>query len=222
MRAFILSFIILSLSFSVSFGEIVNITVQPEGDGVGGSDRWGYGGGWSNIPFNSSANPNSAQHWYDSPNGQIFYTNLQVAVSGLPSADNITDAYLNINIVALSGTGVLANMTHASNSSAATGNASDSISGNETVGAINDTASLGWFSINVTDFIKNDVQNGYSWSVFTFASPGYTTVQFSSGDGTSAPYLQVQTVPEPGVSTLLLLFGLGLVSWRRMAVGVNR
>jgi hypothetical protein len=222
MRTSLLALLFLSMSFSVCFAEIIDITVQPQGDGVGGKERSGYGYPWENIAFDSSANPNSALHWYDAPYGQSLYTNLQVALSGLPSADNITGAYLYINLTALSGSGVLANVSHASDSSAATGNASDSISTNEAVGAITDAASLGWYSINVTDFVKNDVQNGYSWSVFSFASPGYTTVQFSSGDGTNAPYLQVQTVPEPGVLTLLLLFGLGLVYRRRMAVGVKR
>jgi hypothetical protein len=202
-----LACIIVALATSAALGNITTsiiVPVLPEGDGTGGKDRWGYGYGWEAVPFDSAASPNAALHWYDSPNGQSRDTYLQVALAGLPTADDISVANLLLNITELAGSGTLANVYHASNPSSATGNAADQITGDQLIGTIDSSVPLGTLTLDVTSYIKADIQNGYAWSVFSVSSPGYTTVKFSSAEDTAnAPNLQVEAVPEPGSFALL-------------------
>lgn len=60
----------------------------------------------------------------------------------------------------------------------------------------------------MTDYIKNDVANGYVYAAFKFESNSSGKMFFSSAEsGEFAPYLSV--VPEPASLLLLLLLGLG-------------
>ena len=89
------------------------------------------------------------------------------------------------------------------------------------------TDELGWLSFDVTDYIKNDLTNGYSWAAFSFTNDGYSSMTFSSGeDAANAPYLkvwdttvveQVSSCPPSAVPvpSSLGLAALGVLGWIR-------
>ena len=189
-----------------SFAGVINY-VQPNGDGCRGKDRYGFFSSWYDSGYYSNANPNTVYYDYDSGSANGSWRNafMEVSLAGLPAVEDITMATLNINILSLQGSGKVATVNHAANSGAATGNASDQISCTQLVGYINDTTGLGWASFDITDYIKADLQNGYSWAAFTFVYSSYHALTFSSGESaTCAPYLEV--IPEPCTMGLL---GLG-------------
>jgi hypothetical protein len=187
------------LLVSPCLGSVITIPVTPEGDGIAGRERWGYGSGWYDMPYSGSANPNLAWHWYSSPDGQNYVTYLQFALAGLPAFDSISSAKLFINVVEYDA---YVDLYHASDSSLATGDAAQKIGGNAWVAAVSPSA-LGWYSQDVTSAIQSDRQNGYSWSAFSVSSPGYTKLAFSSGETANAAYLRIDVAPEPGTLVLL-------------------
>ncbi|MBN2136677.1 MAG: DNRLRE domain-containing protein [Sedimentisphaerales bacterium] len=206
------------LASSATAGTTI-VKVLPEGDGNIGKYRPGYGWSYEWTAFETDANPNPVYHWYEYGEGSYRDTFLQVGLSGLPEADDILSATLNINLVSKNSDGTLSNLSHAGNSSAATGNASDQIGGTESVGPV--SGALGWLSFDVTSFIKNDVSSGYSWAAFQFGNIGYTSMAFSSGeDAVYAPYLAVVSeggsmVPAPSALGLAVIGVLGIIRKRR-------
>ncbi len=198
----------LCLATSICFAVPIVVTVTPEGDGMVGKDRYGYGFPWEWVPFDSTANPNWAGHWYDSPYGSYRDVYMQLAIAGLPAAENIVSASLNINVISASGSSICCNLYHASNSSSANGLASQQIGGGQWVYGVSNSTPAGWLSIDVTNFIKADKTNGYSWSAFQFANVGYSRLTFDSGDSANAPFLAVTVVPEPVSAVILLLGGI--------------
>jgi len=198
---------VMIVMMSLSAAAAMEIQVTPQGDGIVGKDRWGYSS-WDDVPFNATANPNTAMHWYDSGDGQSRDTYMQVAISSLPDVDSITEATLYINMLSVSGNGC--SFYHAADSSPANGSASQMISSTEYIGEI--TAASGWLGLDVTGYVKNDVANGYNWAAFKFANNSYSSVSFSSGEcGDLAPYLSVAGVPEPATLLLIAAGGLGLI-----------
>lgn len=209
MKQWVRGSMIMVLLASMSAFAALEIRVTPQGDGIVGKDRYGWGSIWENSGFITNANPNSASHWYDSweYTGSSRDTFMQVALSSLPSAEAITNATLYIHILGVSGSGCT--VSHAGNSSAANGNASQKIGGNQDFATITTDTGTGWVGFDVTDYIKSDVTNGYAYAAFQFKQKSNSSVTFSSGEDTQgyAPYLAV--VPEPAT---LVLLGLGAVS----------
>jgi len=212
---FVLLFVFLAASAQAA---VINIKVLPGGDGIAGKDRWGYSS-WDDSGFISNASPNAVYHWYETPDGSWRDAYLQFSLAGFDgSADDIVSASFNFNLLGTSSNPssyrtMAAKLNHASNASGATGDASQRIGGNEWVGDVPVGMAIGWKSFDVTNFVKNDVQNGYNWSVYSFNNQGYAGMTFSSGEDVElASYLSIvtagQSVPLPGAVWLL---GSGLV-----------
>ena len=190
------------------------VKVAPEGDGMGGQDRWG--GPWQAAAFDQSANPNWAyydgyttgsDHYYNSRN--VF---MQVSLDGLPAAGMIENATLNIHVVQSSAGG--AYLYHKLDASSATGLASQQILGDRLVRQVGGAAP-GWLAIDVTDFIKSDLSRDHNWAAFSFNKINFQSLKFASGeDAVYAPYLSVTAVPEPAALGLLGLSGLALLRRR--------
>ena len=162
---------------------------------------------------------NNASYWYVNyrpGNGSgTTWTLLQMA---LPSfTGSITEATLFVNVTG-SSSGDSAGLYHTTNSSSATGDATQNLPGDVLVQTINNPAN-GWLGIDVKSFILNDYSNSYGWAAFQFAPVGGNGVNsnfsFSIAEPGStpaipgnAPFLRITTdaVPEPGT---LLLFALG-------------
>lgn len=215
MKRTFVSLLALTVILGIANAGIITTYVQPEGDGQNGKDRWGWGS-WYVAGFNSGANPNWSGHWYESPDGQWRDVYMQVSLAAIPSDADIQAASLNIYVTACSNKG--SRIFHKSDASAATGLASQQIAGDQ---YIQDLVGLpvGWYSIDVKDFIISDVNNGYAWAVFSFPNYGYSSLSFySADDATYKPYLSVTTaaveVPEPA-SIGLILTGLGFVIRKR-------
>ena len=227
------SFVVACLMATCASAGVTITKVLPEGDGNSGRERWGYTA-YYDTSFQTGANPNPVYHWSDGGDASMRDTYLQVGLGSLPAAGDIIGATLNIYVVSNSdnGDGLLATVSHAADSSAADGNASQEIGGTETVVAIftggGPGDSLGWLSFDVTSFIQNDVASGYSWAAFKFTPDGYSSMYFASGeDAVYAPYLAVEsastatgdtpndipTVPVPSSLGLALMGGLAL--WRK-------
>lgn len=200
---------------SASASASIIVKVTPEGDGVAGQDRWG--GPWQASGFDSSANPNRA--FYDGyTQGSDHYYNwrnvyMQVALIDLPPASQIDKATLNIHVLGCSASG--AYLFHKLDASSANGLASQQLLGDQNVRQIAGAAP-GWLAIDVTDYIKSDLERGHAWAAFSFNKVNFHSLSFSSGeDAAFAPYLGVTAVPEPGTLGLLGAGILGMIRRRR-------
>ncbi len=225
MRMKILLVLLFSLLAMSVQAAVTNISVLPNGDGIAGKDRWGYGS-WESTGFDVNPNTNSTLHWYEYGDGQWRNTYLQFSLASFGgSAVDIVSATFNFNLLSTSSNPVdyrstAGKLYHASNASIATGEASQMISGNEYVGDVQVGAPLGWNSFDVTSLIQSDVSNGYAWSVFSFNYAGYAGMNFSSGeDADYAPFLSIttssQAVPLPGAIVLMGSGIIGLLGVRR-------
>jgi len=220
--------VILALFFAASVqAAVIDIPVLPEGDGIQGKDISGPFNIWSDSAFDADASPNVVYHYQTSVSeGSYRNTYLQFGIGGFSgSAPDIVSASFNFNLLSTTSNPSAyynsgGTLYHASDSSGATGNASQAIGGNQLVESVFVGQQLGWTSFDVTDYIKADVANGYAWSAFSFNQTGFAGFEFSSGeDEELAPYLSIvtagQSVPLPG-AVWLLGFGLaGLLGLRR-------
>jgi len=139
---------------------------------------------------------------------------LQFNLSALPATAAVNTATLNLYVTEIhygddSPSGGF--IRHASNSSAANGDASQRLSGDVDVIELKDQPP-GWLSINVTSMIQSDIDNGFSYAAFS-GTPNttgyfrYAGFSFTSADApANQPCLEVTTVPEP--ATVCLLLGL--------------
>jgi len=202
----------LFVASQLSYAGVIDSYVTNLGNSESTYHHDSYVGNW----WTSDRDGNNASYWYVNympGNGSgTTWTYLQVA---LPMyTGNITAAMLYVNVTG----GNAAYLGHTSNSSSATGDATQGLAGNEPVQTINNPA-LGWLGLDVTSFILNDYSNSYDWAAFQFSPYGgngiNSSFSFSIAEPGStpanpgnAPFLRITTdaVPEPGT---LLLFALG-------------
>ena len=213
-----ISFMVLAALFvasQLSYAGVIDSYVTNLGNLESTYHHDSYVGNW----WTSDRDGNNASYWYVNympGNGSgTTWTYLQVA---LPMyTGNITAAMLYIDVTA-SSSGNSALLYHTLDSSLATGDAMQGLTGNQLVQTINNPAN-GWLGLDVTSFILNDYSNSYAWAAFEFAPAGGNGVNsnfsFSIAAAGStpaipgnAPFLRITTdaVPEPGT---LLLFALG-------------
>jgi len=189
------------------------IQVQPEGDGQSGKARYGFSYGWESTGFKVDANPNWAGHWYESSwaNGEQSTVFMQISLSDIPAGVEIQQAHLYLHITEVSGNG--SELKHLSDSSTATGLASQQLAGNVTVATLKDIPT-GWLSIDVTDYIQADLNNGHDWAVFSFPYKSYSSLKFSSAETDNGAYLAV-VIPEPATMGMLGFGSLFLLRRRK-------
>ncbi len=148
---------------------------------------------------------------------------LQIDLSALNGVDSskVQNASLNFYVENFSDGGKIATLKHkTSQSTLADGNAENQLAGDAFVA---DTSSLqnGWNNVDVTDFIKSDLDAGHDFSAFSFAPFAQeqdvtSTLSFHSpysekmvnGDPVT-PSLLV-TIPEPATLGLFGLAGVAL------------
>lgn len=112
------------------------------------------------------------------------------------------------------------NIMHVANSSSATGNASQQLGGSQAVATIM-PGDAGWVVYDVTNYILNDLTQGYAWAAFHFyptsngagweRNAGFS---FASAEGGNPVYLSA-VVPEPSSALLVAVGGFILAARRR-------
>ena len=158
----------LFVASQLSYAGVIDSYVTNLGNSESTYNHDSYVGNW----WTSDRDGNNASYWYVNympGNGSgTTWTYLQVA---LPSyTGNILDATLYIDVTA-SSSGNSALLYHTLDSSLATGDAMQGLTGNQLVQTINNPA-LGWLGLDVTSFILNDYSNSYGWAAFEFAPAG--------------------------------------------------
>lgn len=199
-----------------------DIYVTPSGDAV-------------QFCYRSIGNPPPIWSWYGDANPNevsVFSSNgvetikktyLQFAIQGLGSGQDLQTATLSFYLREVWGAGQGAiSLYHVADASGATGDATQGLTGWEAVLTNIEENHGGWVTADVTNFLRQDLLNHYSYSAYHLdldfiASSGPLDfgVTLGSAEGNSGPYLKVTAVPLP--STVLLL-GSGLLSllgWRR-------
>lgn len=221
-----LIFTLFALFLAVSAqAAVIDIKVLPEGDGVVGKNRSDYNS-YVHTGFITDASPNAVYHYSWAGNDGERDTFMQFSLAGFSgSSADIESATFNFNILETSSNpdgfwSTAGTLKHANYDTGATGDASERKYGNAIVGHVSVNAPTGWTSFNITDCIKNDVDNGCAWSVFSFLHDQYAGFTFSSGeDAEFAPYLSIvtagQAVPLPGAAWLLGSGLAGLAALRR-------
>lgn len=189
---------------SLSTAGMVISKVAPEGDGQKGKARYGFSYGWENTPYNENASPNWSGHWYESSwaNGESSTVYMQISLADVPAGAAVQQATLNLYITECSGSG--GQIYYRNDASTATGQASQLLAGDVKIADI--SAPAGWLSIDVTGYIQADIDNGYSWAVFSLPSKSYSSLTFSSGETDNGAYLSAVIVPEPAT---MMILGLG-------------
>lgn len=186
----------------------IDIVVTPAGDGYHHDEL-----GSSYDYFDSSALSNIVHYqFYGTSDTVIRNTSYaQFSLDSFAPGAEIGLATLNIFLTEIhygdeSPSGGF--VYHVANASSANGLASQRLTGSEVVVNIKDQP-LGWLSLDVTGYLQNDLDNGYSYAAFSFSpdTAGYfrnAGFSFTSGDAlTNQPFLSV-VVPEPGYTALLL------------------
>lgn len=208
----------LFVASQLSYAGVIDSYVTNLGNAENRYRHDSYSGNW----WEWDRTGNNAQYWYvNYQPGNANSTTWVYLQAALPDyAGSILDATLYVNVTSFYNTaGTLgATLYHTSNSSSATGDATQWLAGGQLVQDIYSPAT-GWLGLDVTSFILNDYSNGYDWAAFQF-SPAYGP---GSGQGSNfgfsiaepgstpanpgnAPFLRITTIPEPGT---LLLFALG-------------
>lgn len=190
------------------------VTVGPDGDGNSLEARYGFFDSWNEYAFQSDANPVQALHEHESGYGTIKIPYLQFSLAGLPQAEDIEQATLNLYITEIGGNG--AKLKHRTDSAGATGQASQELGGNVDVMAIGTEVGTGWLGIDVTEYIQSDLGREHAWAVFSLPSNSYSKLSFyGSPEANFAPNISIETVPEPASLSLLVLGGVMLLRRRR-------
>ena len=191
----------------------LEIKVKPEGDGQSGRARYGSFHVWESTGFTADASPNWSGHWYESSwySGESSDVFMQISLAAIPVGTIIEKAELVLHILECSGNG--GQIYHRSNSSTATGLASQQLAGDVKITDITGAAP-GWWSIDITSYIQSDLDKGHSWAVFSFPNKGYSSLQFSSGETNQAAYLAV-VIPEPATMGILGFGSLFLFKRRK-------
>lgn len=205
MKKLCAALLVCALTSLCTAGTVIS-KVAPEGDGHSGKARYGYGFPWESTGFDGSAASNWAGHWYDSPYGASSDVFMQFSLASLPAGAAVQQATLNIYVTECSGSG--GQIYHRTNSSTATGLASQLLGGDVKIADI--LTSPGWHSIDVTSFIQSDIEKGYQWAVFSLPSKGYSSLTFDSGETANAAYLSV-AIPEPATLIMLSLGALPML-----------
>lgn len=196
----------------------ITIGVQSAGDGHFHDEL-----GSSYDFFDAGANPNCVHYSFygtsDTMSKFISYAQFNLSPLVGQSVESVTLNICFLGAYKEAATASAGSIKHVSNSSNANGNASQKLSGNELVATIMPGAS-GWTSFDVTDYIKNDLAQGYTWAAFSFnedaggdywnRNAGFSFASAESGNGA---YLQA-VVPEPG-SFALLAVAAGALLRRR-------
>lgn len=203
------SMIVAAAALVACASQALTVAALPEGDGVVGRDRYGYGG-WDISGFDASANPMWVGHWYDSGWGSWRDAYVQIGLAALPAAGSIQSARLHMKVISMGGDLPVASVYHASNSTAANGQASQQIGCDQVVGNIMSVPDNTWVSFDVTDMIRNDKSMGASFAAFAVIHGGYRGVNIGSAEGGDAAYLEI--VPEPAT---LVAVGVGLAALAR-------
>ncbi len=224
MRRMIL-FLLIVLCFSPATtvcAAYLDIPVQGIGDGY-----WHNEVGRRYDFFDANSNQVSAKYVYFGSSSTLRNDTgfTQFSLANAPDIDDVVTVTLNIYIESAWKTGSTTdsgNIKHAQNASSANGQASQRISGSELVAIISPTDN-GWLSFDVTQYVLNDLNNNYAWSVFSYhpnTSGDYSNRNagfiFTSAEGGKPAYLRFETSPVPLPSTLFLL-GSGLMAslWRK-------
>jgi hypothetical protein len=208
--------------------ETIDKVITADGDATYHHAHWPSGG--YNEWVNSGQTVGASYQYYFGGGANVDWNNafMQYSLDGLTGKD-VDMAYIRLNITSISagygldtGSGTL---FHRSNATGATGRGDQGLSGDQNLWKFGEE-STGWFTLDVTPYVKNDIANGYAYSVFNVVNNGgygesYEGVWFSSGeDALNASYLRVFTVdsppaPEPASMALFGLGGLGLAALRR-------
>jgi len=170
--------------------------------------------GTSSDFFNTTAASVSA-HIYFAYTSDTLQNNTgyaQFSLASVPPSTTVASAYLNVyleNRYYGDDSPSAGFIKHVANSSSANGSASQKLGGTQQVVEIKDQA-LGWLQLDITAMIQADLDNGYSYSAFSFDpnTSGYVdnaSFTITSADAASnGMYLTINPIPEPSVSTLLL------------------
>lgn len=193
-----------------------NFAVTSAGDGYYHNES-----GRSYDYFDASSQNVSAhyQYWGYSEDLGTNTGYAQFNIAGAALLKEIVSVTLNLNITGsylTSPTPDAGRILHVANSSAATGNASQRIGGGELVSTVSAGLS-GWQSFDITEYILNDLNNGYSWAAFSFApnttgnySDRYAGFSFSSAESGVPAFISITTAEVPAPASIFLL-GFSLI-----------
>lgn len=153
-------------------------------------------------------------------NTQLCTGYIEFALEKLLSDSSVESVFLNLYVNSAedsSGLGSAGSVWHVTDSHAANGDASERMDGDVKVAEIGVPAG-GWLSLDVTEAVRSDILNGYSYACFSLNPncSGKSSFEAVSADtGLNAPSLSTAVVPEPACVMLLLLgAGVSLVAHR--------
>ena len=172
-------------------------------------------------------------HYYSGPGGDYFVGDseniavsyysysvrvvetgyIQYSLADAPAPADITSVTLNIDY----SPGIYQDgkVYYLPNATAANGNAAQRLNGTVLVHEFADSA--GWLSLDVTNLILTDLENGRSWAPFSFHSySNYHGYNIKAAESGSPSYLEfTYAVPVPPSALLLFTGLLGFVGFRR-------
>lgn len=198
-----------------TFAAFVDIPVLGAGDGYWHNE---IGTSYDYFDNNSDTVSNKYEYYGTSDTLQHNTGFTQFSLSDAPDVSDIVQVTLNINITKAWKTAPTSDsgfVKHLSNASNANGDASQKLQGNEEVARV-DVGELGWRSFDVTSYVISDLNNKFSWSVFSFhpnAKGDYfernAGFNFISAEGGNPAFLRFETSSVP-LPPAFFLFGSGL------------
>ncbi len=203
---------------SLALASVTDIATTNEGDGTWYRNNW-YAGSYSG--FNEGGDLGTTYLFFGGADRYFEKAYMQFDLSGFGgNVADIQSVTFNFNLLSRAGSGTLGSLWHKDNSSAATGLASQLISGNQKIADITSGTAIGWNSIDVTNMLVNDLTEGYGYSAFssTYSSNWDLSFVIGSSESNMAPYLQIVTasgVPAPATIGLMLTGLFGVVGTRR-------